>query len=353
MPSRHHNAAIYLLSSRREQLEACLALFFKNWNCRFNYPVYVYHFEDIYPDYFVEKIQRTISRSIYFTQIEFEIPSHIDEPELFYNRRHLEYVRKSFPPSRIGYLHMEHFASHITFFGQKGCPGEELAQYDYLMRIDDDSWFKKNIDFDLFDAAANFPISTAYTWRHTNWRNEQTTEGLWPFYRRYLAKEGIKSSDIKNSVLRQALLNQGDMETFPKSLEISCGNCNIYNVSAFKDPQFKKWIDAVDRYGGHYKHRWGDIEVLALYTATMYAHPIHDFNLVGRGLYRPQLPGTKLAPSISIWKLGVIRMLRNILRVFTYYPLRYLHNQLRPLFYRAVHRVRTVVSRLFVGNQGR
>ena len=236
-------------------------------------------------------------------------------------------------------------AGKLGLYCLQGIGNKKVALLDYC--------YKKNIDFDLFDAAANFPISTAYTWRHTNWRNEQTTEGLWPFYRRYLAKEGIKSSDIKNSVLRQALLNQGDMETFPKSLEISCGNCNIYNVSAFKDPQFKKWIDAVDRYGGHYKHRWGDIEVLALYTATMYAHPIHDFNLVGRGLYRPQLPGTKLAPSISIWKLGVIRMLRNILRVFTYYPLRYLHNQLRPLFYRAVHRVRTVVSRLFVGNQGR
>ena len=36
-------------------------------------------------------------------------------------------------------------------FGKKGCLVKELSQYDKLMRIDDDSYFKSKIDFDFFD----------------------------------------------------------------------------------------------------------------------------------------------------------------------------------------------------------
>ena len=35
--------------------------------------------------------------------------------------------------------------------GGKGLFLKELEKYDYLMRIDDDSYFKGKIDFDLFD----------------------------------------------------------------------------------------------------------------------------------------------------------------------------------------------------------
>ena len=39
--------------------------------------------------------------------------------------------------------------TNITSFGKLGCPVNELKNYDYLMRIDDDSNFKKEINFDF------------------------------------------------------------------------------------------------------------------------------------------------------------------------------------------------------------
>ena len=148
---KKHNAAIYLLSSRVKLLEDCLFFLYKNWNKKYNYPVYVHHFDNIYSEKFKEKIKNRISENIFFSQIDYEIPSHIEENELFYNRKYLKYVRNSFSKKRTGYLHMEHFVINITSFGAKGSLVSDLNKYDKLMRIDDDSYFKSEIDFDLFD----------------------------------------------------------------------------------------------------------------------------------------------------------------------------------------------------------
>ena len=51
----NHNAAIYLLSSRVKLLEDCLFFLNKNWNQKYNYPIYVHHFDDIYTESFKKK----------------------------------------------------------------------------------------------------------------------------------------------------------------------------------------------------------------------------------------------------------------------------------------------------------
>lgn len=92
-----HNAAIYLLSSRILLLEKCLTNLFENWNSQYNYPVYVHYFNDIYSNKFIEKIKNKISKNIFFHQIDYELPTHIEEKDLFYNRTEIPYVKKSFP----------------------------------------------------------------------------------------------------------------------------------------------------------------------------------------------------------------------------------------------------------------
>jgi hypothetical protein len=216
------------------------------------------------------------------------------------------------------------------------------------MRIDDDSWFNKPIDFDLFDFALDSPVVTAYTWRHETWRNDQTTEGLWQFYLKYLRDAGIDVSAIRNDSLRKAAITYNGQESFPTSIDISCGNCNIYNLSLFKASRFADWIEAVDLYGGQYKYRWGDIEVIALFTATEFDRPICDLNLVAQGLYEPQLPGTTFAPSISMTKAGPVVFVRNALRACIFYPPRFFHKFFIPLFFRGISKARAL-ARLFLG----
>ncbi len=76
---------------------------------------------------------------------------------------------------------MEYFSSMLHNFGEKGCPIKELEQYDYLMRIDDDSWFKEPIDFDFFVFGPNVDcgnIGQAIRCSTTNPQAAGTTSNL-------------------------------------------------------------------------------------------------------------------------------------------------------------------------------
>tara|TARA_R110002153_G_scaffold40235_6_gene115211 strand:+ start:381 stop:1292 length:912 start_codon:yes stop_codon:yes gene_type:complete len=300
MSKGKHNAAIYILSSRTNMLKTALEYFYKNWNQQHDYPVYIHHFDDIYTKEFIDDVRQTISEKITFHQIEYGVPSHIPEKELFYNRRYLPYVVHSFPPSRLGYLHMEHFATNLHKFGDIGCPIKEMEQYDYTMRIDDDSWFKEKIDFDFFDSVVDKPIATGYTWYHEHWRHENTTEYLWQFYLEYLEENNIDPNTIVDKSLRDIVISSDPDEVyFPKNLELNCGNFNVYNVKLLKEIGFEEWMNHINKYGGLYKHRWGDIETLELFTRTYFSEPIHNFDLRSKNFYEPQLPGWAMAPSVK------------------------------------------------------
>lgn len=302
MTQKRHNAAVYILSSRTNTLKKALEHFYKNWNNKYDYPVYIHHFDDIYSKEYIDDVQKNISDKITFHQIDYGVPSHIKEEELFYNRTHLQYVRTSFPKSRLGYLHMEHFSSNLHKFGEKGCIIKEMEQYDYIMRIDDDSWFKESIDYDFFDHVQNQPIATAFTWNHCGLNHLETRENLWDLYLEYLKLENIDPFSIKNQQLREAVLDNDDMKMH--TLKWSCGNFNIYNVKMFLDSGFAKWMDYVNEHGGLYKHRWGDLETLGVFTYTMFEDPVCDLDLRNKGLYEPKLPETEVpvsgyAPSVK------------------------------------------------------
>ena len=81
-----NNAAIYMLSSRVLILEQCLLNLYKNWNNKYDYPVYIHYFDNIYSKEFINKIKNNISKKIFFYQIDYKVPEHIDEKELFYNK---------------------------------------------------------------------------------------------------------------------------------------------------------------------------------------------------------------------------------------------------------------------------
>ena len=80
---------------------------------------------------------------------------------------------------------------------------------------------------------------------------------------------------------------------------MNCGNLNVYNINLLLKLGFEDWMDYVNEYGGLYKHRWGDIETLELFTRTMFDEPVYDFKLRKKGLYEPQLPGWAMAPSVK------------------------------------------------------
>ena len=115
--SKKYNACINILSSRTRCIKLCIKSLWDNYNYRYDYPVYVYYFDDIYDsEEFRKEIRESTSQNVHFISIPYETPAHIPQEELFYNRKDLWYARTQFPISRKGYLHMCHFMSNFYGF---------------------------------------------------------------------------------------------------------------------------------------------------------------------------------------------------------------------------------------------
>ena len=109
------NGCINILSSRTKCLPLCIKSLWDNWNYKYNYPVYVHYFDDIYDDKnFQNEIIKFTNSDVRFRSVPYNTPKHISEKELFYNRRELWYVAGGrFGPQRKGYLHMCHFYNNL------------------------------------------------------------------------------------------------------------------------------------------------------------------------------------------------------------------------------------------------
>ena len=155
------------------------------------------------------------------------------------------------------------------------------------MRIDDDSNFKGKIDFDLFDVLKNNPIATAYTDNNYSYRIRDCRIGLFEFYKNYLKKYNYIP---KNPQLKRAV-EQND-ESIMHNLHWTAGNCNLYNILEFRKKPWDEYLSLLNQYGGHYKHRWGDLETIGLFCWTHFNKNPHNFDLKNKGLYDNKFPSS-------------------------------------------------------------
>ena len=109
--SEKPNAVIWFIAAR-PCLKQALELLYKNFNNKYQYPVIVFTFGEQYSERFIKNIHERIDSTITFIKIApKEVPLHIKEEELFYNRKEIPYVRKFFPKSRMGFLHTNQFVT--------------------------------------------------------------------------------------------------------------------------------------------------------------------------------------------------------------------------------------------------
>ena len=269
-----------MISSRVKVLKTCLELLYKNYNNKFQFPVHIFHFDDIYSNDYIEDIQNSINKNINFHQIEYKIPDNIEEKDLYYNKTFLKYVRLNFSKKRIGYLHANYFWNNFFKI-------PILQQYDYTMRIDDDSFFINEINENLFETLYNKKIKfgTGFTNNADRYAHDVRYK-LFDF-----VKEFCKDNNIipKNKNLYNGIKNNDEKCIIgikgKTNLLWNCGNCNVYDMSMFKEEQWIKWNKKFNDEAGGYKYRWGDIEMIGLYTYLLHDLPIHDFKLKEKGLY--------------------------------------------------------------------
>ena len=313
------NAAIVILVARKKILYRTLDLFYINWNNFYKYPVHIHTFGRIFNDKEILQLQKKYT-NIFFHSIKTKIPTNLEFKDLFFYRFYNNFAFKSFNPLRLNYLHMCNFTSNISSFGKTGCINKELEKYDYLMRIDDDSWLKNKINKDLFIALEKHPMASGRLTITKNSKIHLTRERLFFFIKNYVNKHKIK---VKNNQLKK-ILNQKDEKKL-SNLQFSLGNFDLYNMSEFKSKRFKKFINAVNKSGGIYKYRWADYDLLNLYLYMFYKKPLHDFKFSEK-LYSDKYPGSKKifgSSNLTIiqnnfFKIIVFFIIKNIIKIQLY-----------------------------------
>ena len=230
------NACISYVSSRSKCIGHSLKSLQDNFNYRYDYPVYVHYFDDIYSDdQFSRKIKEEINTNIEFIPIDYKTPDHIKREELFFNRDYLWYVRSSFSWHRMGYLHMCHFVSNMFNY-----PGTKLDKHDYIMVHDDEAGYDSELPYNPFEVMS------------------KRDELLGCF------KSGQRLKDGKP--------HQDWCDTY------------VLKTKMFETDLWKLWIKEINEFGGIYKYRWGDNEVISLF-AHFIQEEIYDFKAVEKGYH--------------------------------------------------------------------
>jgi len=275
------NACIVIISSRKNCIKDCLLSLWEKYNHKHNYPVYVHYFDDVYnAQDFRDEVASSCPQRVIFQSVPYNTPSFIEEKDLFYNRRNLWYVRNSFPISRKGYLHMCNFTSNMY-----GYENTEIDKYDYVMTLDDESMFIKDMPYDPFQVMFEREEMigalkvTNQNIKKPHQGNFDTRVNFWKFIKGYIKhyKFEPKSEFIRN------LLNDPDDEV----------NFHFYTLfdsyviknRVFETKEWKQWINAVNKFGGIYKYRWGDNDIYALFYLLHLGDCVYDLKTVDEGYH--------------------------------------------------------------------
>ena len=268
-----YNACIQILSSRTKCLEKYLRTLYKFYNNKYDYPVYIYYFDDIYdsPGY-RKKIHEGISPNIHFISIPYKTPEHIKEQDLFYNNKKLWYARTRFSIARKGYLHMCHFYNNLYKY-----PNTKFHEYDYVMCNDDDMGYVKELPNDPIEVMANRAedigscnISRPLKNHKISQGHLDTRFGLWSFAKSFIVENDIEP---KSQELKDLLLDPKGEVNFHF---LPWGCAYVFKPKIFENDLWKKWISAVNKNGGIYKYRWGDMEIIGLFYYMYSSKPIYD-----------------------------------------------------------------------------
>jgi len=161
-----------------------------------------------------------------------------------------------------------------------------------MIRIDDDSWFKKPINIDFFEELDknNGYFGTGYVWNHFSVNHLETRYNLFNWIKEYVNKYNV---NVKNKQLKESLNGEINNKEF-HTLKWNCGNLNIYNKKMFETDTWKTYNKEFNKLGGGYRYRWGDIEVIGLYAYMYLDNPLLNCDLKNKDLYEPTLPNNYL-----------------------------------------------------------
>jgi alpha 1,2-mannosyltransferase len=190
------------------------------------YPIYAF-----YEDTLSKEIRQQISEvyDVRFSLVEFVLPKY--PPEIQCQIKEDFYVDVTPYPFTMGYRHMCRFFSGEIF------KRWELADYDYALRLDTDSFLLEPIN-DVFEAMAD--EKAVYGYRMENGDHPTCYAGFYDTF-----KEAVESL--------------GFVYHPPDEIgKVYYSNWEVFDLRFFRSELHTRVYKHIDMSGGIFIHRWGD-----------------------------------------------------------------------------------------------
>tara|TARA_B100000795_G_scaffold268474_1_gene255509 strand:- start:7101 stop:8069 length:969 start_codon:yes stop_codon:yes gene_type:complete len=264
------NSAIFILSQntveRKIYLKTSLYFLFKNFNAKYKYPVIILH-EGDYDEHSKNEIKMSIRsecrKIIRFQELDscdFIIPEHID----------IEKMNKCIEVRPVPYWRNKNYRIMCYFWIKhffKYC-----KEYDYVMRLDDDSIIEETINTDLFDVMEKKDLNYASNIIHIdcsicNYGMKKFFIDVCPmkkdkinelFIDHKLKDDATHFDKFKNlyQIINECNYNKNE---FDMSMPIMYyNNFSITRTRIWNTPEIKNIINEIDKLGYIFYFRWGD-----------------------------------------------------------------------------------------------
>lgn len=258
-------ACIYILTHRQriDQLKNILYQLHIYFNAKCQYDIIIFQTDytdnDIqYINDYVANLQFTYKTNYKFIiqSIQFKLPDHITTNELINHTTNCIGSPASYDWS-IDYRHMCYFHA-INVYKQT-----ILQQYNYYMRLDDDSELLEYIQYDIFKFIQQHNIQYSYVL--LDYEHNTCDIGL---------KDTIQQ--YKNLYLNDNV-NQTNNIHWPEHA-IVYNNIEIGSLHFWRNQQTQHMLDYIDKIKGIYLNRWGDAIIhTAVVTTLLDANEIYHF----------------------------------------------------------------------------
>jgi hypothetical protein len=214
-------------------------LLYRNFNKRFGYPVIIFHEGNILPEH--QRVISQLTPNIIFEDISgkaFVTPENI--PIQF--------------QENLGYKHMCRFYAMQIY--------ELVGEFDYILRLDDDSYIESPIKYDLFSYMQKRNLTYGYIHKDLDYHKD-TVATLPVFTLEYIRKNKVQINCTLDDI--NALYYYS--------------NFVITSVPFWKRRNVQEYLHAVEESIGIYQYRWGDHVIQAL-ALKMFCEPdkVHFFN---------------------------------------------------------------------------
>lgn len=276
------NAAIFYLTQnsevRRTYLKTSLYFLFRHFNSKYKYPVIIFH-EGDYDLKSQEDVLmgiRDSCRSLVSFQTldsdDFKIPSHIDAKrvEEIVSLRPVPYWRND------KYRMMCRWWTVLVH--------KYAKSYDYIMRLDDDSFIEEPIQKDMFQVMKDKGHVYASNLIHNDCA--MCSYGMKEFFEKHVPSKKhmlgelfmaskIPMRAIQCHTFRSIMSINGDLKD-PAPAEITAWSPIIYynnffitETSFWRQEEVQKLIEEIDKKGSIFYYRWGDAPLHTLIVSLL------------------------------------------------------------------------------------